>query len=93
MHVILRSEMGKSSRAKRNRVPVPVPRFSMKSFSLDRSTWVFVIGILVLSYGTAAIQYSRWNHAENARVHPVFHPWAIVVGIVLIVLSYKMPKR
>ena len=83
--------MGKSSRAKRNRVPAPVPRFSMKSFSLDR--WMFLIGIFVLSYGTAALQYSRWNHAENARVHPVFHPWAIVVGIALIVLSYKMPKR
>ena len=85
--------MGKSSRAKRNRVRAPVPRFSMKSFSLDRSTWIFVIGIFVLSYGTAAMQYSRWNHAENARVHPVFHPWALVAGIALIVLSYKMPKQ
>ncbi len=86
--------MGKQSRAKRNRVPAPVPRFSMRSYSLDRSTpWLFVIGIFVLSYGTAAMQYSRWNHAENAHVHPVFHPWAIVVGIALIVLSYKMLKR
>jgi hypothetical protein len=51
--------MGKGSRAKRNRVGAPVPRFSMKSFSLDRSTWIFVIGIFVLSYGTAAMQYSR----------------------------------
>jgi hypothetical protein len=85
--------MGKGSRAKRNRVGAPVPRFSMKSFSLDRSAWIFVIGIFVLSYGTAAMQYSRWNHAENARIHPVFHPWAIVAGIALIVLSYKMPKQ
>ncbi len=51
-----------------------------------------VIGVVVLSYGTAAMQYSRWNHAEDARVHPVFHPWAIIVGIGLIGLSYKMPK-
>ena len=85
--------MGKSSRAKSNRVPGPVPRLSMKSFSLDRSTWMFLIGILVLSYGTAAMQYSRWNHAENARVHAVLHPWAIIAGIALIVLSYKVPKR
>jgi hypothetical protein len=85
--------MGKSSRAKRNRIPAPVPRFSMGSFSLDSSTWMFVIGVLVLSYGSAAMQYSRWNHTENAGVHPVFHPWAIVLGIAVIVLSYKMPKR
>lgn len=65
----------------------------MRSFSLDRSTWIFVIGILVLSYGAAAMQYSRWNHAENARVHPVFHAWAIILGIALIVLSYKWRKR
>jgi hypothetical protein len=84
--------MGKSSRAKHNRVPTPGPRFAIKSLSLGRSTWMFVIGIFVLSYGTAAIQYSRWSHAENARVHPVFHPWAIIVGIALILLSYKMPK-
>jgi len=84
--------MRKSSRAKRNRAPSPGSRFSIKSFSLGRSTWMFVIGIVVLSYGTAAMQYSRWNHAEDARVHPVFHPWAIIVGIGLIVLSYKMPK-
>jgi hypothetical protein len=84
--------MGKQSRAKRNRIPAPVPRFSMKSFSLYKSTWIFVIGVLVLSYGIAALQYSRWNNAENARVHPVFHPWAIIVGIALIVLSFKIPK-
>lgn len=85
--------MGKQSSAKRNRTPTPVPRFSLSSFSLDRSTWTFVVGVLVLAYGTAAIQYSRWNHAENAHVHPVFHLWAIIVGIALILLSYRMPGR
>ena len=84
--------MGKRSRAKRNRTPAAVPRFSLSWLALSRSTWVFVVGVLVLSYGSAAMQYSRWNHAENARVHPVFHPWAIAVGIALIVLSYKLPR-
>ncbi|HKO18414.1 MAG TPA: hypothetical protein VJU82_05975 [Acidobacteriaceae bacterium] len=51
------------------------------------------MGILVLSYGAAAMQHSRWNQAENARVHPVFHLWAIILGIALIVLSYKLRKR
>jgi hypothetical protein len=85
--------MGKLSRAKHNRKPGPVPRFSMRSFSLSKSTWVFLLGVLTLSYGAAGMQYSRWNHAENARVHPVFHPWAIVAGVALIVLSYKLPRR
>jgi hypothetical protein len=90
--MILRNVMVKRSRAKHYRTPAPVPRFSMSWFALDRSTWVFVLGVITLAYGTAAIQYSRWNHAENAHVHLVGHPWAIVVGIALIVLSYKMPK-
>ncbi len=84
--------MGKRSRAKHERESAPVPRFSLSWFVLDRSTWVFVFGVLLLSYGTAGMQYSRWNHAENAHIHPVFHPWAIAVGIVLIVLSYKLAK-
>jgi hypothetical protein len=84
--------MGKHSRAKLNRPPAPVPRLSLRSFSLSRSTWVFVLGVLTLTYGAAGMQYSRWNHAENARVLPVFHPWAIVVGIVVIVLSYRMSR-
>jgi uncharacterized membrane protein HdeD (DUF308 family) len=61
--------------------------------SLYKSTWVFVAGVLTLAYGMAAVQSSRWNHVENATVHPIFHPWAIIVGIALIVISYRMPKR
>jgi uncharacterized membrane protein HdeD (DUF308 family) len=80
--------MGKRSRAKRNRTPSALPRFSFSSFGLDKSTWAFVVGMFLLAYGTAAMQYSRWNHRENALVHPVFHPWAIVLGLALIVLSY-----
>jgi hypothetical protein len=49
--------------------------------------------MFVLAYGTAAMQYSRWNHRENALVHPVFHPWAIVFGLALIVLSYTKWKQ
>lgn len=46
----------------------------------------------MLAYGTAAMQYSRWNHAENAHVHPVFHLWAIILGVAMIVFSYRKPK-
>ena len=64
----------------------------MSNFALDKSTWEFVGGVLLLAYGTAAMQYSRWNHVENAHVHPLFHPWAIILGIALLVLSYIKPK-
>jgi hypothetical protein len=84
------TNMGRRSREKRDRTPAPVPRFSQIGFSLSKSTWLSVIGVIVLSYGIAAMQYSRWNHAENARVHPVFHPWAIIVGLATIVLSFKI---
>ena len=93
IHVILKNDRGKRSREKHNRTPAPVSRFSIGSFLLDRSTWLFVVGGFTLLYGTAGMQYSRLNHIENARVHPVFHPWAIVAGIALIVPSYKMPRR
>jgi hypothetical protein len=84
--------MGELSLPKRNRSPAPVPRFSLSWFALSRSTWTFVVGVLVLSYGSAGMQYSRWDHVENGHVHPVFHPWAIAVGIALIVLSFRLPR-
>jgi len=66
---------------------------SIQSYLPDHSTWLFVLGITALSYGSAAMQYSRWNHRYNAHVHPVFHLWAIAVGVVLIWLSVrKRPK-
>ena len=50
--------------------------------------------LFVLSYGTAAMGNTvAGTMHENAHVHPVFHPWAIVVGIALIMPSYKMLKR
>ncbi len=85
--------MGKRSQAQRNRTTAPLPRFSLSSFALYKSTWAFVVGMFVLAYGSAAMQYSRWNHRENALVHPVFHPWAIVLGLALIVLSYTKQKK
>ena len=86
--------MGKASRAKKNRSTAPYSRSSVWSYLLflDRSTILFVAGVLVFSYGTSALQYSRWNHSENAHVNPVFHPWAIIVGVVLTVASYKIKK-
>jgi hypothetical protein len=85
--------MGKASRAKKNRTPAPYSGTSFWSYLPDGSTVLFVIGVFVLSYGTAAMQYSRWNHTENAHVHPVFHPWAIVLGVVLLGVSLKKKRR
>ncbi len=61
------------------------------SYLPDRKTWLFVLGIAFLSYGSAAFQYSRWDHRSNANVHPVFHAWAVIVGIFLV--WYSLPKR
>lgn len=85
--------MGKNSRAKHSKTTTPVPRVPRSTFRLYNSTWLFAGGVVVLAYGTAAMQYSRWNHAENARVHPVFHLGAIILGIAMIALSYRKPKN
>jgi uncharacterized membrane protein YidH (DUF202 family) len=85
--------MGKRSRAKKGRTPAPLTRPPLKSYMLTASTVLFVIAVLILMYGTAGMQYSRWNHTENAHVHPVFHPWAIVLGIVLLVVAIKKTPR
>ncbi|HWG19596.1 MAG TPA: hypothetical protein VG225_03635 [Terracidiphilus sp.] len=84
--------MARNSRSKHHGTPAPVSRVPRSTLGLYNSTWLFVGGVVALSYGTAAVQYSRWNHAENAHVHPVFHPWAILLGVALIVLSYRKPK-
>jgi hypothetical protein len=51
---------------------------SLKSYLPARWTWLFALGTFVFMYGSAAMQYSRWNHRYNATVHPVFHIWAIL---------------
>ena len=42
-----------------------------------------------LLYGSSAMQYSRWNHAYNATVRPLFYPWAVVIGIIMIILAVR----
>ena len=79
--------MGTRSRNKKNRKPLPPPHFNGGGGWLSGSTMLFVLGIFVTSYGIAAMQYSRWDHTYNSHVHPVFHPWAIIVGLVLISIS------
>ncbi|MGA7316249.1 MAG: hypothetical protein WBX22_20020 [Silvibacterium sp.] len=85
--------MGKASKAKKNRTSASYSRLSLWSHLPDGSTALFAIDIVVLGYGTTAMQYSRWNHAENAHVHPVFHPWAIVLGLVLLGASLRKKSK
>ena len=85
--------MGKNSRRKSNRLPTRPPQFYFGWPWLTGSTALFVLGVLLISYGTAAMQYSRWDHAYNRTVQPVFHPWAILLGIAFIVMSYLKPKK
>jgi hypothetical protein len=81
--------MGKRSRLKRGRTPAPLGRFSLKEYWLDRSTLLFIAGVLLFAYGSSAMQYSRWDHVYNATVHPVFHPWAAVVGVIAVVIAVR----
>jgi hypothetical protein len=82
--------MGKKSRLKHGRISTPLPRFRWAGYGLSRSTLIFVAGVVIFCYGTSAILYSRWDHAYNRTVQPVFHPWAILVGLIMIILALRM---
>jgi uncharacterized membrane protein HdeD (DUF308 family) len=84
--------MGKRSRSKHNREPAPLTRLPLSSYLPDRATVLFVFGVVLIVFGTPAIQYSRWNHAENAHVHPVFHLWLIVLGLIGLFLSFRKSR-
>jgi hypothetical protein len=46
-----------------------------KSVSTNYSpALLFVGGIYFISFGLSGFRYSRWDHAQNALVHPVYHP-------------------
>ncbi|WP_348262646.1 hypothetical protein P8935_22980 [Telmatobacter sp. DSM 110680] len=78
--------MGKNSRAEQNRTPTPVPRSSLfVELFLNGWLWVSVAGFILLMYGTSFIFNRQWNHR-------VFHPWAIVFGVVLVVISFVKQK-
>jgi len=85
--------MGRASKRKQNRTAAPYTRLPLWSYLPDGSTWLFVAGVFLLAYGTTAMQFSRWNHTANALVHPVFHPWAILIGVGVICLAIKRIRR
>jgi uncharacterized membrane protein HdeD (DUF308 family) len=84
--------MGKNSRKKLNRKSAPPARFNSAWPLLSQSTMLFVVGIAIIAYGTAAFQYTRWNRDYNRAIHPSFHPWAIVVGVILVYFSSRKSK-
>lgn len=50
---------------------------------------LLVGGSFFLLFGTGAYRYSRWDHAYNHLLKPEYRPWAIVVGLLMILLAYK----
>jgi hypothetical protein len=49
---------------------------------------VFVGGMYLAAYGIAACQHSRWEtRAEAARIVNVYHPWAIVLGLAMVIVG------
>jgi hypothetical protein len=64
----------------------------MRNYLPSRATIIFVLGVLVLWYGTGTMKYSRWDHRYNATLGPPTpHVWAIILGIALVVYTYKKP--
>lgn len=66
---------------------------NLKRYLPDGKTWIFVLGMALIAFGSSAILYSRSDHRRNADVHPVFHPWALVLGILLVWLSSRENKN
>ena len=77
--------MGKNSSAEQNRTPTPVPRSLLMELLLNRWLWVSMAGFLLLMYGTSFMFNRQWNHR-------VLHPWAIVVGVALVVIAFMKQK-
>ncbi len=61
-------------------------RFSLfTELFLNGWLWGTVAGFLLIMYGTAFMFYRQWDHR-------VYHPWAIVVGIVVVVIAFMANK-
>jgi hypothetical protein len=85
--------MGRKSRAKRSRASAPLGRAGFGGYRLDRSTLLFVGGVLLAAWGMSAMRYSRWDHTFNAHVQPIFHPWAILAGFLVIIYSIRSTRN
>ena len=66
----------------------------MKRFGYHRRAiyWpgflVFVAGMYLAAYGSAGCQHSRWEtRAEAARIVNVYHPWAIILGLAMVIVG------
>ena len=56
--------------------------------------WLFIGGMYLALYGMAGCQHSRWEtRAQAARIVNIYHPWAIVLGLVMVVLGYLSGRR
>jgi hypothetical protein len=72
-----------------------IKRASVKK-SATTNYWpalLFMGGIYFISFGLSAFRYSRWANAHDALVHPVYHLWAVVVGLLMICLAYWVRNR
>ena len=85
--------MSKRNHRKENRTLAQLPRSRFSNYLPDGSTVLFTIGIFLFAFGSSLMQYSRWNHAYNRQVIPVFHPWAIVAGVLLTGFAVTRMKK
>lgn len=51
---------------------------------------LFVGGLFFVLFGTGAYRYIRGDNAFNRLLKPEYHPWAIVVGLLMILRAYRV---
>jgi hypothetical protein len=54
---------------------------------------MFVAGTFIMAFGFSVMQFKRWDHAFDATVQPVFHPWAVVVGMLMMIVALVKGDR
>jgi hypothetical protein len=60
--------------------------------SATRKYWpalLYVGGLLFLLFGTGAYRYRRGDYTYNRLLKPEYHPWSMVVGLLIILLAYR----
>ena len=70
--------------------PLSVVMPSLKTYSRG---WLWIVGLLLLVFGTGAYRYRRGDYEYNRTLQHEHHPWAIVVGISVVILAYATKDR
>ena len=51
--------------------------------------YLYILGLFTLLFGTGAYRYRRGDYEYNRHLQPEYHLWAIVAGLLMILLAYR----